>query len=484
MFYFRNFKLLKSKVMFDDEEENDDYFASNLNEDLERFEAFMKGDMLGFLDCDRLEAIIDHYLINNQYNKAKICAEHALTQFSFNNVFSLRLAQAMSAMGQLKEALNLISQIEKLEQPSCEVLLTKASIFSQLRDSKSAIKYFKESLILSEPEDKDEIYLDLAMEYENTNDYKGALVILKEAIKYNPKNEGAIYEIAFCYDQLGDYDQAIKCYLDFIDENPYSFTAWYNLGNAYSKSENFEKAIWAYDYCVLINEDFGPVYFNLGNAYLSTDNYQLSIDSFNKSMELDGDDSIAFCYIGEAYEQLGELKKAKDFYRKSLELSPLLPDAWLGLGIVEDLAGRTREGIVLINKAAELDPENAGVFSVLAGAHEKLDEIDLAKEYYLIALQLDPSDEGCLTSYVDLLNKESYKDSCDFITEFIDAGNLNPITNVLKVNVLWKLGRKSEALVLFSFCVDHDIENAKELYELYPKYKKNSKFLDLSNEEE
>ena len=64
----------------------------------------------------------------------------------------------------------------------------------------------------------------------------------------------------------------------------------------------------------------------------------------------------------------------------------------------------------------------------------------------------------------------------------MDTTSLNPIASILKVNILWKLGRKSEALVLFAFCVDHNIENAKELYEIYPKYKKVTKFLDLSNE--
>jgi tetratricopeptide (TPR) repeat protein len=467
--------------MYDDEEEDDGYFESNLKEDLERFEAFLKGDELGFLDSDRLEAIIDHYLITNQYNKAKLCAEHAVSQFSFNIVLLLRLAQSMSALGQLKEALNVISQIEKIEQPNCEILLTKASIFSQLRDSKSAIKYFKESLVLSEPEDRDEIYLDLAMEYENINDYKEALVVLNEAIKYNPKNEGAIYEVAFCYDQIGDYEKAIKCYSDFIDENPYSFTAWYNLGNAYSKSEDFEKAIWAYDYCILINEDFGPVYFNLGNAYLSVDKYQLSIDAFNKCMELDGEDPVALCYIGEAHEQLGELTLAKEFYKQSLELAPLLPDAWLGLGIVEDLEGRTKEGIVLINKAIELDPDNAGIYSVLAGAHEKLEEFDLAKEYYLFALGLDASDEECLKSYVNLLNKSSLKESLEFISTFIET-NDSEFAKILKVNIIWKLGRKEESLFLFTQCIEKDEETAKEIFELYPEFKDIKEFIELSGE--
>jgi hypothetical protein len=55
--------------MFDDED--DDNFEGTLGEDLERFEAHLKGDVLGFIDSDKLEAIIDHYLINNQYNKER-----------------------------------------------------------------------------------------------------------------------------------------------------------------------------------------------------------------------------------------------------------------------------------------------------------------------------------------------------------------------------------------------------------------------------
>ena len=43
--------------MFEDEDE--DYFEGNLSEDIERFEAHLKGDSIGFLDSDRLEAIID-----------------------------------------------------------------------------------------------------------------------------------------------------------------------------------------------------------------------------------------------------------------------------------------------------------------------------------------------------------------------------------------------------------------------------------------
>jgi tetratricopeptide (TPR) repeat protein len=466
--------------MFDDEDE--DYFEGNLNEDLENFESYLKGGAIGFLDSDRLEALIDHYLINGQYHKAKACSEHAIAQFSYNQVFQLRKAQAISAMGQLREALNILTQIEKLESPSMEFLLTKASIFSQIKDSKNAIKFFREALLISEPEDRDEIYLDLAMEYENLNDYRNAVMVLKEAIKSNPHNEGAIYEIAFCYDQLNEYSSAIQCYSDYIDENPYSFTAWYNLGNAFSKVENFEKAIWAYDYCILINEDFGPVYFNLGNAYMSQEKFLLAVENFHKCMEVDGDDPMALCYIGEAHEQLNELELAAHFYRRSLELAPMLPDAWLGLGIVEDLKGNTKEALVLIHKAAELDPENAGIYHVLAGAYEKLEDLQQAEEFYQLSIALDPSDEECLTNYMELLQQRSLVEANEYIEDFIANVGGNKIAQVLQVNVLWLLGRKEEAITLFTACVALDKKKAKEIFEINETLLQVQEFVHLAED--
>ena len=464
--------------MFDNGDGDDDaeYFEGDLSDDLKKFEALMNGEAYGFIDSDRWEALIDHFMINGQFKNALICIDEALISFSFNSIFSLRKAQCFSTTGKLKEAINLISELEKKGEHSFEIILTKASVFSQLKDTKNAIRFFLEALSIAEKDHKDELYLDLAIEYENSGDYQSALKVLKDAIKFNPNNETAIYEIAFCYDQLGDYKSSIKCYSDFIDENPYSFTSWYNLGNAYAKVEDFEKSIWAYDYCILINEDFGPVFFNLANSFLSLGKYTKAIESFHKCVEMDGDDPIAFCYIGECHEQLNELDLARHFYNKSIDLAPLLPDAHLGLGIILDLEGKTREGLPFIQKALELDPENAGIYHVLAGAHEKLEEYIEASDFYELSLAIDPNDEECLTNYVALLSEDSLVSVYDFLFEFPE----NAISEILRVIVLWKMDKKIESLELFRKCIKKDKEKALELFEINQEFKSIREFKDLS----
>ncbi len=464
-----------------DDENEDGYFDGNLNEELERFEKSLTGEPLGFMDSDTLEAIIDHFLIQGNYTKANLCAEIGMQQFPFISMFTLRKAQAISANGQLKEALNLLSQLEKSGNTSCEHFLTKASIFSQLRDTKTAIKYFTEALNVAEPEDKDEIFVDLAMEYEAARDFKNAVRILRQALELNPNNEVAIYELAFCYDQMEDFDSAIKCYSDFINENPYSFTAWYNLGNAYSKSENFEKAIWAYDYCLIINEDFSPAYFNLGNAYLSEEKYLLSIQNFEKCIELDGEDGLTLCYLGECNEQLGNLEEAKRFYYKSLELMPELSDAWLGLGIVKDLEGDVQGAIGFIEKAISFDAFNPGYIHVLAGALEKTEDLDLADETYLKALSMDPNNDEILTDYINFLVKnENYKLAKDFLENVVTENDVIALVRDLHLfAVSYIYFQVEEAFNLLIHAQVEDSELTKDIISLYPSLLNDPKIVNL-----
>ncbi len=467
--------------MFD--EEDDEFLEGDLKDGLERFENYLENGVMGFIDSNQMELIIDHYLFQSQYTKANSATEFALNQFPYNDVFKLRRAQAISALGQLKEALTLLSGIEVMESHVAELLLTKASIFSQLRDHKRAIKFFKEALMHSSmPEDKEEIYLDLAFEYEAENDYNGAIAILLEALQNNPNNEGALYELAFCYDLLGEYDKAIKSYSDFIDNNPYSFTAWYNLGNTYSKKEDYKQAVWAYDYSILINADFGPSYYNIGNSYMGMDHFEDAIKAFEKCLELDGDDALVLCNVGECYEQFNELIHAEEYYRRSLEIDPLLADAWLGMGIVEDLKGNTQSGIRMIIKAAEMDPTNAGILHVLAGAYEKMEDFEQACNYYYASLELDHTEGECLKEYVSLLLRVStINEVHQFLNDFEQNFGQNNYIDILNVWVLLKLGQRDNALHLFKKCVEDDLQIAKELFNLDSNYLEDADFINLTD---
>ncbi|SFT52148.1 Tetratricopeptide repeat-containing protein [Lishizhenia tianjinensis] len=459
-------------------EEEEEYFSEReFNEDLNAFNAMYRKDDFRFMDSDRLEALIDHFIISSNYKKAKWGVEMALSHFPFNTMFLLRKAQILSANGELKEALEILNELEKMDPTNLELVLTKASSFSQLRDSKNAIRYFNLALELADDMEKDEIYLDLAMEYNNVKDYKSAVKILKRAIAENPKNEVAVYEIAFCYDQLGEYKKAIKCFKDYIDENPYSFTAWYNLANAYLKVDNFEKAIWAYDYSIIINDDFPPAYFNLGNAYLSSSKPRKALECFEKCLEVEGEDALILSYMGECYEDLGELNLAMNCYNRSAILNPQLPEAWLGMGIVNDLEGKAEEAIKLVTKAIDLAPDNASFYHVLAGILEKEERMEDALEVYEKGVKLDDTNEDLALDYLKFLAGEA-----PYLVESIYESNPGfhnmPELDLIRVYAYYQNQEYTNAYLILDNIINTDADLAKKLFLHYPEAKNISGFRD------
>lgn len=465
--------------MFGDDE-NDDFLDSSLKEHVEKFETYLKSGFFSFFDSDVVELLVDHYLVIGDNTKAIKAAEYGMEYYPANKLFDLRIAQAYSAKGLLQEALNMLTNKESFREHLVEFYLTKASIFSQLKNSDNAIKFFKMALELTEREEHDEIYLDIAMEYQYKGDYSSAIDILETALKSNPRNEIALYELAFCYDFIGEFDKAISCYMNFIDENPYSFTAWYNLGNIYSKVEDWDNALKAYDFSNAINEEFTPVYFNMGNAYLALDEYDNAAACFKKCLSLEGDDAYAYCYLGECYEQQDYLKDARYCYNKALELDPLLADAWLGIGIVNDLEGDTKTGIAYIQKAIEIDPSNASYLHVIASAYEKIELYEDAHLYYEKTLNLFPQNPDAVKDYyIMLTNLNLWREANTLLDNFTQYGENTFTVDLLRAHWLWNNMLHEPALHVLGQCIAQNEHKAKELLEWFEKLKKEPQIINL-----
>ena len=160
-------------------------------------------------------------------------------------IYDLRKAQLFSTTGKLKESLLILQALEKADPNNPEIFITKASVFSQLRDHDKAIKYYEKAIEVAEQFDEGEeiedIRFDLALEYENVHDYQSAIKVLTKILETSPDNAAAIYEVAYCYERIGNFDKCIEFYNKYIDNNPYSFTAWYKWGNMYFLKNNMEK---------------------------------------------------------------------------------------------------------------------------------------------------------------------------------------------------------------------------------------------------
>jgi len=452
--------------MFENEE--DDPFAGELNNDISRFDDMFKSQDYQYFDADRIEAVIDHLLVTSQYKKAKWAANNAFQHFPYNNLFLLRKAQAMSLSGELKEAISILLKLEKIEKHNTDLFLTIANSFGQLKDADSAIRYYKKAMAVADEYEKSDIVIDLAMEFENLNNYKAAIEVLSKAIEEDPENESLVYELAYCYDQIGQYDSSIKCFLNYIDENPYSYTAWYNLANAYGRVKNYEKAIWAYDYCIVVNEDFSPAYYNLGNTYSTTNEPDKAIECFEKCIELDGEDAMVFCSLGECYEDLARYEEAYNCYVKSSDLLPQLADAWLGRGIINTLRGELSKAVSEFKVAVDLEPDNSAFYHAMGNALEDYGDSEQAIDMYRQGLQKEIVQDELIIDYLKCLIE---LDLLLMIKETMDDEyNIYRFnaTRLCLLAALWKNNRRTDALLILEELIQNAPSLAKTLFLHFP----------------
>lgn len=456
--------------------------------ELKRFEKMMKEGASFYFEPDSLEDIIDHYVVKNKIKKATFAVDFALNLYPGVVFFELRKAQLFSTNGKLKESLLILQNLEKIEPDNAEVFLTIASIFSQLRDHSKAIKYFEKALEIERVQghfdgESHDIMLDLALEYENNNDFLGAIKVLEQILNSDPDNESAIYEIAFCYERIGDFDKCIAFYTQYIDNHPYSFTAWYNLGNIYFLKKNVEKALWAYDYAIIINENFSSAYFNMGNTLMQVDEFDRAIEAYKKCLDIDEEDDLALCYLGEALERKGELIDALVAYNKAIKINPELADAYIGIGIVFDLQDKTAKSIGFFQKALSMQPNNDNYHHVLGEALFKLERFVEAELELEKALQLNIRSEDS----VELLAKIKYayniEESIDFLNQYELKETLSVSAAIFKVKLLWELGSQTDALQIFK---DRIIENYADtisaIEKHFPDYTLINSFTTIKNQ--
>jgi len=455
-------RTITHKIMFEEEEDNQ--FDDQFNYELNRFENMIKYDEAYYFDPEVLVLIIDNYIIKNQLKQALVTVEFGANQHPSHTNFNLKKAQIYSTTGQLKESLLLLQTLEKIDPFNSEVHITIANVFSQLRDHKKAIKYYEKALSIDQqseehPSEVIEIILDLALEYENLLDFKGAIRVLENLLNSYPDNESAIYEVAYCYERLGDFDKCIEYYNQYIDNNPYSFTGWYNLGNIYFLKKDNAKALWAYEFSILINDDFVSAHFNIGNTYMQTEEFQKAIDSYQKCLDIDNEDDLTLCYLAEAYERLENYELALQYYKKSNELNPNLADSWLGIGIVLDLQDKTSQAINFLQEAVNLETSNASFNLVLGEALFKIERFTEAEIVLERALQLDKT----YTEAIELLAKIKFEyninEAIEFLTRTEENHPLETSPLILLVSLLWYNGNKMDALGLFK---NQYIQNPKD----------------------
>jgi tetratricopeptide (TPR) repeat protein len=452
----------------DDELQNSEEQNGQLDRTIKRFEEMRRNKEQYFFDVDALVKIIEHYTDTLQYEKALDVMLYAHSMHPQTVTLKLKEAHLYALMGKEQKALSLLEEVEHINPFDIDVHLIRGNIYNSLEQYPRAIACFKKALEMAD-EQRDDIYLSLAITYQNMADFNKAVDYYMLCLRENNANEVAMEEAIISFEFSRRLDDAIVFFTELIDDNPYAYMLWYYLGEVYCKLGQFEKALNAYDYCLLIKDDFAPAHLDMAQAFSMLERFQDAIDRYRIAFEYCQPDAFIYYNLGECHEQLQQFEEARTYYKKAVKLSPEMAQAWYGIGVTFEEEERWYEAMHYVKKAIEIDDQNGDYWLAYGDCEYRLNNHESAEESYKKVIDFDPENADGWIAYSDLLGELNRPlEAVEVLNSSILFHNENGEINYRLVCYLYAAGFIQEAYQQLEIALEKDPENFNIMFDVTP----------------
>jgi len=166
------------------------------------------------------------------------------------------------------------------------IVLCTAGFSQSKKEKKQAAKTMNAGMYDgTESEEAMKFYMT-GVKYSQVRDFKKAIKYYKKSLKYDDKFVEAYDNIGVCYRNLGDFKKAEEYYLKSIELYPNGKMAHMNLGLLYRIQRDYDKAVNEYDKLKEIDPDDPESYYGVIIIYIELKKYDLAIENGRKAVEI------------------------------------------------------------------------------------------------------------------------------------------------------------------------------------------------------
>ena len=240
----------------------------------------------------------------------------------------------------------------------------------------------------------DDHYNRLGVNYLNNGQNNYAIDALKKAVKLNPSNAEAHFNLGRAYKRGGMDDKAkaefsistrispeifnecVEKYSEKIDYELSETRNYSELGSAYAEKGMINDAIDAYRRLIEMEPENARAHYSLGTLYSKRRMYDEAVDEFWMAVDIDPDMSEAHYNLGLAYYRQDMFEKAIAEYKAALKLLPETQTkkrsgVHYKLGMAYEGSKMFKDAISELNKAVELMPKDSRIRQQLSVVYKK-----------------------------------------------------------------------------------------------------------------
>lgn len=196
-----------------------------------------------------------------------------------------------------------------------------AFCYSNIGHLQEAIKCLEDALNIAKKHHKEHIFmlsLNLAEFYRRNNMTLQAIALLQNLLPRDDEN--LHFNLAKCYGDLQDYERSIQHYMIAIKINPKDIHAIFNLANQQAAIGSFKLALKYYS--LAYESGMGDAGINLAQIYTNLDDLKSAITLYKELEPYYKQDSNFYFNYANALRYNNDVELAKETYNRAISLNP------------------------------------------------------------------------------------------------------------------------------------------------------------------
>jgi tetratricopeptide (TPR) repeat protein len=240
-------------------------------------------------------------------------------------------------------------------------------LYEESKDTKKAIETYTFNVQLEPSYFEGHLHLGLLLY--RVKQFPEAITHLNQAIRINPKQPEAYIVLGLTYLQQDQFDEAAKALEEGISQNPKSADLHFNLGTVYDKLNRFDDVVHVME----------------------------------TAITLDGHHADALNYLGYSYAERGvKIDQALSLTKQAVALKPNNGYYVDSLAWALFKSGLFPEALTEMKRAVALVGNDPVLYEHLGDIYAKQRNLPDAREAWLHALELDPSNTKLIDRFQDL----------------------------------------------------------------------------------
>ncbi len=248
-----------------------------------------------------------------------------------------------------------------------------------LNDSTKAGLLFKKAYLVAP--DNLNVKLSYANFLFNQQKFKETSGVLEEVVKLDPKNKGALLNLAMCFSYLGENEKSLTTYKSvavLLEEirktDPKNKDLLIDLAMSYARLGENHRSLAIYDTAVALGLGDKDLYFNRGLLKLTqTQEITKKIIQVRDSMLARPNDKAL---VEKSNQLIAEQKKifasAEPDFKKVVEMDSIDGEGWFQLGFVQWQLEKPAEARASLERVVKLQPQSKESWELLALVYTKL----------------------------------------------------------------------------------------------------------------